>query len=184
MYAAIKALKQLELIQEQNVINRESIAIKELREFEKIITEFKKLDKKIIEKNTGNIVFDTSEMEEFNLTEASSDKFKSKISRWHDFYKVNPEVFSEACDCCNKLEIIATALNKGTAKIEVIEDSISFAFCTFVESNPYIYVRNRNDSISLYKNTITIYKRFKPKVKTIAEQTEILKKEVDRILKK
>jgi hypothetical protein len=80
--------------------------------------------------------------------------------------------------------VIATSIEWGTAKLEVIENVLSFSFCAIVEHNPYVYIRNRNEGFNLYVNTINLYKKLKPKVLTISEQVEKISREVDAVLGK
>lgn len=182
LYAALRALWQLKLIQDQNSLTRESKAIDELREFEKFIQEFEKLNKLVKTRNTRNILLKISEMNDFNLTESSNQKYKENMRNWHQFYTNNDDLYELTTSCSNKLEIIATALNKGTAKLDIIMESIAPAFCSFVETYAYVFIRNRNDAITLYKNTINLYNILKPQVKSASEQLKLIVEETNRIL--
>lgn len=178
---ANKALGQIQQQQKQNELTRETVAIDVLRDFVKFILNYAELNILIKNKNTKKINLTYSEMIDFNLSESVKSEFKENIANWHKFYNENPDIFSNATSCANNLEVIATALEYGTAKLEVIEDSISSTFCQFVENNAYIYIINRNDALNLYKNTIKLYKKLKPKVRSIAEQVTLIKNEVSKI---
>jgi hypothetical protein len=179
---ALRALEQIHQQKKQNELTREKIAIEELRHFEEFIILFEELNIIIKAKNTKKVELTFSEMTNFNLTESATPEFKNKIRNWHTFYSENPDVFLKATSCANKLEVIATALEYGTAKLDVIEDSIALTFCTFVENNAYIYVKFRNDALNLFINTIGMYRKLKPKVKSVNEQTEAINAEVKKIL--
>ena len=182
MYSAVRALWQLGIMQEQNSLSRETLAISELREFEKLIRDYEDLNSFIKLKNINKIELNICEMEEFSLKELSQDIYKNTLNKWNLFYKDNADAYSKAVSCTNKLEVIATALNRGTAKLEIIEDAIAPTFCMLVEQHAYVYIRNRNKAISLYNNTIALYKRFKPIVKTVKEQIALIELETKQVL--
>lgn len=182
MYAAVRALWQLGIMQEQNSLSRETLAINELREFEKLIRDFEDLNEFIQLKNINKIELNICEMEDFSMKELSKDIFKNNLAKWNLFYRDNRDAYSKAVSCTNKLEVIATALNGGTAKLEIIKDAVAPTFCTLVEKHAYIYIRNRNKAISLYNNTIALYKKFKPAVKTVNEQISLIESETKQIL--
>ena len=120
-------------------------------------------------------------MEGFSFSELKEEKNKVKFLNWKTFYDKNPELFKFSINCSNKLEVIATALNKGTAKLDIIQITIAMSFCQFVEYQAYIYVINRNKAFSLYVNTIDLYKKFKPITKTVEEQRSLRITEIEEI---
>lgn len=181
LWIAWRALDQISQQKEQNLLTRETVAIAELRHFEYFLVEYENLIRLIKSRNPDNIGLCGIEMNEFNLSEAGSDKFKDKISLWHKFYTKHDDIYLSAIRCANSLEVISTALEHGTAKLSVIENAISPALCNFVELNAYVYIRNRNASINLFLNTINLYNKLKHKVGTINSQIDKIESEVKKI---
>jgi hypothetical protein len=184
VFIASLALKQVSHQARQNDLTTEQIAIEELRHFERFLNAYEELNILVREKNTDSQKLSYSEMQDFTLSESSKSEFKSNMANWHSFFSKNEDVQIKATRCANSLEVIAVALEHGTAKLEIIEDVIAPAFCNFVDNFAYVYIRHRNDALNLYKNTINLYKKIKPKVKTISEQTALIQVEVQRILGK
>lgn len=184
LYIAYSALGQVKEQRNANQLNRENLAIQELRHFENFIIKYEELNQLIIDKSsTFGSKLDFCEMTDFTLLESAQDKYIKKIANWNEFYKINRDVFQKATSCANSLEVVSTSINYGIADINVIENAISPSFCAFVEGNAYIYIYNRNSAIKLFENTIMLYKKFKPKVKTFQENLISIREEVDSILK-
>ncbi len=160
---AIYALAQISEQRKQTALTRETVAIEELRHFEKFLADSDGFRLIINSRQHGSLP--NLEMRNFNAEEASkSPEFSQGIKAWESFYGENADILSSVIACANSLEIIATALEHGTAKLEIIETPIAPAFCGFVEGNAYVYVLNRNKKINLFVNTISLYKKLKPKV--------------------
>lgn len=179
---AWRALKQVSHQARQNDLTTEKIAIEELRHFEKFLKDYEKLNILVKEKNKDGQKLLYSEMQDFTLSESAQLKFKNNMANWHSFFSKNEDVQVKATRCANSLEVIAVALEHGTAKLEIIEDVIAPTFCSFVDNFAYVYISHRNDALNLYKNTINLYKKFKPKVRTVSEQTALIQAEVQKIL--
>ncbi len=174
------ALSQINEMRKQNKLTSETTAINELRKFEELLADYEL----VIDSIKGKTKLRPIEMDDFNLKESSSEKYKDNMRYWNDFYKNNKILYSDVVRCANKLEILATSLEKGTASIETIQDPIMVPFCSIVENIAYVYVKNRNSVINLFKNTITLYNKFKPIVGKIDENIEKINKEVEEILNK
>jgi len=182
-YFAYKALDQIKAMREQNDLNYKALTISELREFEKIIHEFNQIINEIKKIDNINPLAYIIEMDEFSSSEIKNEKYNSKLLFWNNFYIKNNDLYARSVECANKLEVISTALVFDTIKIQMLENIISNTLCSFVEQMAYTYVRNRNAAVHYYPNTIYLYKKFKPKVKTVDEQLKMIKDEMNGLKK-
>lgn len=182
---ALRGLRQINLMTEQNVITRQSVAVDELRQFQKWVIKINRLNNEIeaiIPQNKWNFF----EMKDFNFTEGASEKFKPKMSEEYIFFKNHKDLKSEGIEYANELEAIATSFIKGVADLSVVEGSMCSTFCFFVERYASLYVMTRNESNKnyMYNNTIKLYKRLKSLLGTRKEQEDRFIKESKIIFEK
>ncbi len=159
-FIAFVALRQISISIESHQLTKQKVSVDVLEKFQELLVNFEVMRTKRKLLGFSEICF---MLNDFRFEEIEGNV---QLKKYNDycigFYKIHEDQYKDLVSAANKLEVISMMFTKNVADLDIVQDSVAFAFCFFVESNTSVYLQNRNDKMLLYRETIEIYKILKP----------------------